>query len=102
LDNQSERVIEFEKLVEYEGPVKLSECSGVRTSTSERPVSEWAIRGFMYIKPEDSHGFVEAIRKKSRREVSLELKVLQEAREIRRREADWKFIEGLPRGRGPP
>ena len=35
-------VIEFEKLVKYERPVKLSECSDVRTSTSERPVSEWA------------------------------------------------------------
>ena len=85
-------VIEFEKLVKYERPVKLSECSDVRTSTSERPVSEWAIRGFMYIKPEDSLGFVDAIRRKSRRELSLELKVLQEAREVLRRHEEGEVI----------
>ena len=59
-------VIEFEGLVKYDRSVKLSECDDVRTSTSRKPMSEWVILGFTYIKPEDSSKVVEAIRGKAR------------------------------------
>jgi len=61
-------VIEFENLVKYDRPVKLAECGDVKTSTSKKPMSEWIIFGFTYIKPEDAPSVVEAIRRKARRE----------------------------------
>jgi hypothetical protein len=57
-------IIEFENLVKYDKPVKLAECSDVRTSTSKEPLSEWVITGFTYIRPEDAPNIIEAIRKK--------------------------------------
>jgi hypothetical protein len=51
--------------VKYDRSVKLSECDGIRTSSSRRPLSEWKITGFTLIKPEDASGIVEAIRKKA-------------------------------------
>jgi hypothetical protein len=63
---ESSWIIEFENLVKYDRPVKLSECDDVRTSTSRKPMSEWVILGFTYIKPEDASRVVEAIRRKAR------------------------------------
>ena len=57
-------IIEFERIIKYDKPVKLAECSDVKTSTSKKPLSEWAISGFTYIKPEDGPNVLEAIRKK--------------------------------------
>jgi hypothetical protein len=62
---ESSWIIEFENLVKYDRSVKLSECDGIRTSSSRRPLSEWKITGFTLIKPEDASGIVEAIRKKA-------------------------------------
>jgi hypothetical protein len=62
---ESSWIIEFENLVKYERPVRLSECDDVRTSTSRRPMSEWVILGFTYIKPEDASRVVETIRRKA-------------------------------------
>ena len=62
---ESSWIIEFENLVKYQRPVKLSECDDVRTSTSRKPMSEWVILGFTYIKPEDAFRVVEAIRGKA-------------------------------------
>uniref|UniRef100_A0A7J2TAJ7 Uncharacterized protein n=1 Tax=Ignisphaera aggregans TaxID=334771 RepID=A0A7J2TAJ7_9CREN len=58
-------IIEFEKLYKYEKPVKLEECSDIRTSTSRKPLSEWSITGFIPIKPSDVHRVIEAIRSKA-------------------------------------
>jgi predicted transcriptional regulator len=58
-------IIEFENLVRYERPVKLSECRDIRTSTSRYPLSEWKISGFTLIKPVDVGRVVEAIRGKA-------------------------------------
>uniref|UniRef100_A0A7J3ZIH2 EVE domain-containing protein n=1 Tax=Fervidicoccus fontis TaxID=683846 RepID=A0A7J3ZIH2_9CREN len=61
-------VIEFEEVVRYDRPVKLAECNDIRTSTSRKPMSEWVILGFTYIRPEDAPSVVEAIRRKARGE----------------------------------
>lgn len=58
-------IIEFENLRRYERAVKLSECNDIRTSNSRKPLSEWLIRGFFLINPEDAPSVVEAIRKKA-------------------------------------
>jgi hypothetical protein len=57
-------IIEFKNLIKYDKPVKLAECTDIKTSTSKEPLSEWVITGFTYIKPEDAPSVVEAIRKK--------------------------------------
>jgi hypothetical protein len=38
-------IIEFERIRKYDRQVRLSECGDVRTSTSGKPLSEWAITG---------------------------------------------------------
>jgi hypothetical protein len=57
-------IIEFENLIKYDRPVKLAECSDIKTSTSKEPLSEWVITGFTYIRPEDAPNIIKAIRKK--------------------------------------
>jgi hypothetical protein len=61
-------IIEFERIRKYDRQVRLSECGDVRTSTSGKPLSKWAITGFTYIRPEDAAGFLEAVRRKARSE----------------------------------
>ncbi len=63
--DESSWIIVFDKLVQYEKPVKLSECSDVRTSKSKKPLSKWVITGITLIRPEDAERFVEAIRAKA-------------------------------------
>jgi len=58
-------IIEFEQLVKYERPVKLKECTDIKTSTSKKPLSDWKIVGFTFIRPVDAHRVVEAIRRKA-------------------------------------
>lgn len=58
-------VIEFENLMRYEKPVKLSECCDVKTSASREPLCKWAIVGFTLVRAEDAPSFVEAIRGKA-------------------------------------
>jgi len=43
--SESSWIIEFESLTRYTRPVKLAECD-VRTSTSRKPLKDWAILGF--------------------------------------------------------
>jgi hypothetical protein len=50
---ESSWIIEFESLTRYGRPVKLAECD-VRTSTSRKPLKDWAILGFTFIRPEDA------------------------------------------------
>jgi len=42
--------------------VKLAECD-VRTSTSKKPLKDWAILGFTFIRPEDAGKVVRYVRK---------------------------------------
>jgi hypothetical protein len=58
---ESSWIIEFESLTRYRRPVKLAECD-VRTSTSRRPLKDWAIVGFMLVRPEDTGKVVGYIR----------------------------------------
>ena len=59
---ESSWIIEFESITRYKRPVKLAECD-VRTSTSEKPLKDWAILGFTFIRPEDADKVVEYVRK---------------------------------------
>jgi hypothetical protein len=59
---ESSWIIEFESLTRYRRPVKLAECD-VRTSTSRKPLKDWAILGFTFIKSEDAGKVVEYVRK---------------------------------------
>jgi hypothetical protein len=58
---ESSWIIEFESLTRYRRPVKLAECY-VRTSTSRKPLKDWAILGFTFIRPEDASKVVEYVR----------------------------------------
>ena len=58
---ESSWIIEFESLTTYRRPVKLAECD-VRTSTSRKPLKDWAILGFTFIKSEDAGKVVEYVR----------------------------------------
>jgi hypothetical protein len=58
---ESSWIIEFESLTRYKRPVKLAECD-VRTSTSEKPLKDWVILGFTFIRPEDAGKVVGYIR----------------------------------------
>jgi hypothetical protein len=58
---ESSWIIEFESLTRYKRPVKLAECD-VRTSTSKRPLKDWVILGFTFIRPEDASKVVGYIR----------------------------------------
>jgi predicted transcriptional regulator len=58
-------IIEFEHIIKYDRPVKLKECNDIKTLTSNKPLSERPIHGFTFIKPEDAHSVIEAIRKKA-------------------------------------
>jgi len=58
---ESSWIIEFESLTRYRRPVKLAECD-VRTSTSKRPLKDWVILGFTFIRPEDASKVVGYIR----------------------------------------
>ena len=55
-------VIEFEGLTKYPNPVRLGDCRHIKTSTSKKPLSEWRITGFSFIKPEDAANVVDEIR----------------------------------------
>jgi hypothetical protein len=63
--NEISWIIEFENLVKYSRPVKLSECNDVKTSRSRYPISKWKIQGVMRIRSEDAHSVIVAIRKKA-------------------------------------
>ena len=58
-------VIEFDSLVRYPRPVRLGDCTDVRTSTSLVPMSRWRILGFTLIRPSDVARVVEAVRAKA-------------------------------------
>jgi hypothetical protein len=58
---ESSWIIEFESLTTYRRPVKLAECD-VRTSTSKRPLKDWVILGFTFIRPEDAGKVIGYIR----------------------------------------
>jgi hypothetical protein len=58
---ESSWIIEFESLTRYEKPVKLAECD-VRTSTSRKPLKDWAILGFTFIRSEDAGKVVGYVR----------------------------------------
>jgi predicted transcriptional regulator len=58
---ESSWIIEFESLTRYRRPVKLAECD-VRTSTSRKPLKDWAILGFTFIKSEDAGKVVGYVR----------------------------------------
>jgi hypothetical protein len=58
---ESSWIIEFESLTTYRRPVKLAECD-VRTSTSRKPLKDWAILGFTFIKSEDAGKVVGYVR----------------------------------------
>jgi hypothetical protein len=58
---ESSWIIEFKSLTRYRRPVKLAQC-GVRTSTSRKPLKDWVILGFTFIRPEDADKVVEYIR----------------------------------------
>jgi len=75
-------VVEFEDVVKYDRPIKLAECGDVRTSTSKKPMSEWVILGFTYVKPEDAPRVVEAIRRKARREGLSHDELIEELLEL--------------------
>ncbi len=59
---ESSWIIEFESLTRYKKPVKKAECD-VRTSTSRKPLKDWVILGFTFIRPEDADKVVEYVRK---------------------------------------
>jgi hypothetical protein len=59
---ESSWIIEFESLTRYRRPVKLAECD-VRTSTSKKPLKDWAILGFTFIRLEDAGKVVGYVRK---------------------------------------
>jgi predicted RecB family endonuclease len=59
---ESSWIIEFESLTRYRRPVKKAECD-VRTSTSRKPLKDWAILGFTFIGSEDAGKVVEYVRK---------------------------------------
>jgi predicted RecB family endonuclease len=61
---ESSWIIEFESLTRYRRPVKLDECD-VRTSTSRKPLKDWAILGFTFIKSEDAGKVVEYVRNRA-------------------------------------
>jgi hypothetical protein len=58
---ESSWIIEFESLTRYRRPVKKAECD-VRTSTSKRPLKDWVILGFTFIRPEDASKVVWYVR----------------------------------------
>jgi hypothetical protein len=58
---ESSWIIEFKSLTRYRRPVKKAECD-VRTSTSRKPLKDWVILGFTFIRPEDADKVVEYIR----------------------------------------
>jgi hypothetical protein len=58
---ESSWIIEFKSLTTYRRPVKLAECD-VRTSTSRKPLKDWAILGFTFIKSEDAGKVVGYVR----------------------------------------
>jgi hypothetical protein len=58
---ESSWIIEFESLTRYRRPVKLAECD-VRTSTSKKPLKDWVILGFTFIRREDASKVVGYIR----------------------------------------
>jgi hypothetical protein len=60
--NETCWIIEFERIIKYEKPVKLGSCTSIKTSTSKKPLSEWVITGFTFIRLADAPKVVEAIR----------------------------------------
>jgi hypothetical protein len=59
---ESSWIIEFESLTRYKRPVRLVECD-VRTSTSRKPLKDWAILGFTFVRSEDAGKVVRYVRK---------------------------------------
>jgi hypothetical protein len=59
---ESSWIIEFEGLTRYKRPVRLVECD-VRTSTSRKPLKDWAILGFTFVRSEDASRVVRYVRK---------------------------------------
>jgi hypothetical protein len=59
---ESSWIIEFESLTRYKRPVRLVECD-VRTSTSRKPLKDWAILGFTFVRSEDASRVVRYVRK---------------------------------------
>jgi hypothetical protein len=57
-------ILEFDRIVRYEKPVKLADCGDIKTS--RKPLSEWAITGFTFIRSEDAPRVLEAIRSLSK------------------------------------
>ncbi len=55
-------VIEFEGLRKYERVVKLGELCDVKTSTSEKPLCDWMIVGFVLLRSKDFEIVVSAVR----------------------------------------
>jgi hypothetical protein len=65
-------VIEFDRLIKYESPLRLGDCKDIRTSTSKLPLSEWVILGFSLLRPEDSSAIVQAIRSRAMKAIHEE------------------------------
>ena len=55
-------ILEFDHFIRYEKPVKLADCGGVKILRSKKPLSEWMIAGFTFIRSENAPRVLEAIR----------------------------------------
>jgi len=54
----------FDEFTKYPRPLLRAECKDIKTASSRKPLSDWAIPGLTLIKPTD-YEFIQAIRKKA-------------------------------------